>query len=110
MKRIRTRKRRPTCAARLETLESRTLLAAAPFDPTFGVDGKGRYDIAGPSDLDPRDQPTVYRDTRGALVRLNPDGSLDQSFGDAGVARHQSDPFTWVDWRQLPDVTRIDSI
>jgi uncharacterized delta-60 repeat protein len=127
----------------IESLERRTLMAAAaPFDPTFGVDGKGKYDVGGLAEgfdavyalpdgkvlaagqftfgytsnlfvaANPADTAAINRDTRGLLVRLNADGTLDQTFGDGGVARHQSDPYVRPDPDpvHLKDVTRIDQI
>ena len=128
---------RPAVRPAIEPLEARRLLAAVPLDLTFGVAGLSTYDIAGLRDTaeavyvqpDGRilvagqstfaltvnvpvgndGQPVVQSDTRGVLVRLNPDGSPDPTFGDAGVARHHSDPYTYVPPRQQYTVTRIDS-
>ena len=103
--------RRAAVPCVVEALEPRICFAAgtAAFDPTFGDDGRsvvdstGRYDTAATL--------AVQADGKillgghqggggpesGVLVRLDADGSLDASFGAAGVV-------------VLPDVTWVQSL
>ena len=93
--------------SRFEPLESRLLFAGAP-DPTFGVAGRSRVDVADLSDaatalhvladgkilvagnaaygLDADAQPLE----RAFVARLNADGSLDNTFGAAGIATYDA--------------------
>ena len=83
--------------------------AAGALDPSFGTGGKvttniaGRTDLAHAAVLQPDgkiilagrvadgggDDPDV------GLVRYNPDGTLDTSFGDNGIVRKQLSPNNW---------------
>lgn len=90
---------RPRPALRLEALEDRRTPAAGALDPTFGTGGKvlteigpnydsadavavqpdGKLVVAGRADMGPG----RYDDF--ALLRYNPDGSLDTGFGSGGT-------------------------
>jgi hypothetical protein len=96
----RARRRRPSQAPRLESLEGRILLNAGDLDATFGGAGvvTGNYGMQAPGPQSIVVQPdgkivVGVLDGRAAgtgdftLVRYNPDGSLDTSFGGAGVVR-----------------------
>jgi uncharacterized delta-60 repeat protein len=79
-----------------EPLELRQLLSAGDLDPTFGDGGKVLTDRG----LGSVQQVVVQRDGKivaavnddryqaFTAVRYNPDGTLDDSFGNAGVASH----------------------
>jgi uncharacterized delta-60 repeat protein len=93
---------------RVEALEDRTLLAAQPLDPSFGVGGlvvstfspsseaasrvavqpDGKIVVAGGTAVN---SPTV--NTALTLGRYNPDGSLDATFGQNGVVTLASSMF-----------------
>jgi uncharacterized delta-60 repeat protein len=76
-----------------EPLEDRRMFSAGDLDPTFGSGGKVIAEKVG----FPVAAVTVQNDGRViavgrllndfAVARLNPDGKLDQTFGDHGVAR-----------------------
>jgi uncharacterized delta-60 repeat protein len=79
-------------------LESRILLSAGDLDPTFGTGGKvstrisDKSDIAAALALQPDGKIVVAGTTSGksgtpaiGLVRYNPDGSVDTSFGTGGT-------------------------
>ena len=80
--------------AACEPLESRTLLAAGDLDPAF--DGDGKLTLAFPGGtLRAMDVAMQYADGKmivvgvkgdnAAAARLNPDGSLDPTFGQGGI-------------------------
>jgi uncharacterized delta-60 repeat protein len=93
----------------LERLEGRTLFAATPFDPTFGVLGRSYVDVAGMAEdasvvhLLPDGKILIAGDAtfgvdlnvegvqRAFVARLNPDGSLDNTFGAGGIATYPDD-------------------
>src|SRR5437867_3518456 len=72
---------------RLERLEARNLLNASSLDPTFGSGGVvmtmigSGFDVATSVSIQP-DNKIVVAGT--ALVRYNPDGTLDNIFGTFG--------------------------
>src|SRR5262245_1802306 len=99
-RRPQTARRRPTYRPAVEGLEGRTLLTAGALDPTFGsfgktvvafdkgpafndqaravaVDSFGRTVVAGFAQFGATDHDF-------AVMRLNPDGSLDTTFGNGG--------------------------
>ena len=88
----------------IESLESRTLLAAGTLDPTFGVGSEVRHAVD--VETDERANAAALQadgkllvcgaitregQSRGegvfAVRRFNPDGSIDRTFGAAGEAR-----------------------
>jgi uncharacterized delta-60 repeat protein len=86
----------------IEALEDRTLLNAGDLDPSFGVGGLVTTEfLNGPSRADTAAAVAVqadgkivvagtfqsFNDGRFALVRYNPDGSLDTGFGTLGRFR-----------------------
>jgi uncharacterized delta-60 repeat protein len=86
----------PTAPRRLpllETLESRQFLSAGQLDPTFGDGGKLLTDAGlayGTNVAVQADGKILATATSDAfrdfnLIRYNPDGSLDTTFGDGGV-------------------------
>jgi uncharacterized delta-60 repeat protein len=87
------------CRPRLEGLEERTLLSPGDLDPTFGNGGLVISDFPGFANVTATSvavqpdgrvivvgaaSPSGGTGTRFALTRFNPDGSLDDSFGDGG--------------------------
>ena len=92
----------------VETLEGRELMATlAPgsLDPAFGTSGFVQMSVAGESSdpfavaVQPRDgkivvagvtEPTVSSPEQWTIVRYNPDGSLDPTFGNGGVTITQN--------------------
>jgi len=93
--------RRPASRPRLEALENRCLLSAGALDPTFG-NGAGYVttstSASGNESQSVLIQPNGHIVASGyaktsstgpvdfAVVRYNPDGSLDTSFGSGGIA------------------------
>src|SRR5438132_3796152 len=90
--------RRYGSALRAELLEDRMMLTIGQPDPSFGVGGKiltdfvGDWDSAGRAaalQADGRLVVAGYAGTNGtrhaAMARLQPDGSLDPSFGNGGL-------------------------
>jgi uncharacterized delta-60 repeat protein len=95
--------------AGLERLEGRTLFAATPFDPTFGAAGRSYVDVAGMAedasvvhllpdgkiliagDATHGVDPDLQGVNRAFVARLNPDGSLDNTFGAGGIATYPDD-------------------
>src|SRR5207247_2453332 len=82
---------------RLEELEARTMLNAGDLDPTFGIGGKVLTDFMGPIAVTAKataiqsDGKIIVAGSggdastfRSLLVRYNPDGNLDTSFGTGG--------------------------
>lgn len=90
----------------LQRLEGRTLFAATPFDPTFGAGGRSYVDVAGMAEdaaaihVLPDGKILIAGDAthgldanveginRAFVARLNPDGTLDNTFGAGGVATY----------------------
>jgi uncharacterized delta-60 repeat protein len=95
----RPRPRRSQPRPALEPLEDRTVLSAGALDPTFGTGGKVVFDLPGSSRSTLTDialQPDGKIIAVGgindfsqaqdfAVVRFNPDGSRDTSFGSGGL-------------------------
>ena len=97
---LRSGKLRRGAAIRVEPLESRTFLSAGDLDPTFGTGGLVTTDFAGSAADRPR-QIALQDDGKLlevawhsgfgvgepqlAVSRFNADGTLDTSFGDAGL-------------------------
>jgi uncharacterized delta-60 repeat protein len=129
--------RRRTGATGVELLEDRAQMSAAAFDPSFGVGGKSKLDVAGlrdslqavyalpdgkllvaggstfaVHDAPPPSDPTrpVQMDDSSVLMRLNADGTPDQSFGTAGVAEYLSDPYAYVPQADLPLHPHMEAI
>jgi uncharacterized delta-60 repeat protein len=109
----RLRKSRNRSASCIESLEGRTLMSATAAtmspDEAFGLGGKVLVDVFGRSEqakavVVQSDGKIVVggmamthdgsRNANGVLVRLNPDGSLDDTFGNHGVV--VADPFDYV--------------
>src|SRR5262249_14748630 len=92
-RRPRTRARRPNFPPRLEALEERRLLNAGDLDLTFGPDHTGKVltDFFGSQNdvaLQADGKLVVSSDSAGGpftLVRYNPGGSLDTTFGTGGL-------------------------
>jgi uncharacterized delta-60 repeat protein len=71
--------------ARLEPLEPRQFLSAGELDPAFGQRGAAILTQFGTgSEVDVRDDGKIVIAAGSQLLRLNPIGSLDRSFGDNG--------------------------
>src|SRR5688572_15106134 len=69
----------------LEALEPRQLLAAGDLDPTFGQRGAAVLTQFGNgSAVDVQEGGKIVIATGTHLLRLNPDGSLDDTFGEDG--------------------------
>jgi uncharacterized delta-60 repeat protein len=136
MQRIHWHTQRAAGAARLEALETRTHFDAGSVDATFGTGGKAHLDVAGlaenasvvrvlpdgkilvagdatfafTTNVPPELAGSVQTRSRGFVARLNPDGSLDASFGDNGIAPQPSDPYAWIAHDQLPDFPEVTSV
>ena len=94
----------------IERLEGRTLFAAISFDPAFGAAGRSYVDVAGmyehaavvhalpdgkiliAGDATYGLDPNLQGVNRAFVARLNPDGSLDNTFGAGGIATYPGDP------------------
>ena len=95
--------RRPACRPRLEALEDRCLLTAGALDPTFGngagyvtasLSPSSRFNQAYSALVQPDGKiiatgmvwlgPLPANGSSAGLLRYNPDGSLDTSFGTGG--------------------------
>jgi uncharacterized delta-60 repeat protein len=93
-----TPRRRRTLRPCAESLESRLLLSAGDLDPTFDADGytliapsggsKNQYANARAVEVlsDGKLLVSGYDDGNFSLIRLNPNGSLDGTFGSGGRA------------------------
>src|SRR5262249_8484017 len=90
------RRLRPSCKPQLELLEDRRLLNAGVLDPAFG-NGAGYVTTSLSAGSDTANSVLAQPDGKilvgggtslggPALVRYNPDGSLDRLFGTGGVA------------------------
>jgi uncharacterized delta-60 repeat protein len=93
------RRRRPNSRPCLEALEDRCLLNAGYLDPTFGAAGAGLVNPAiaflnssRPEGIGQRaliqSDGKVLALPGGNIARYNTDGSLDTSFGSAGIANY----------------------
>ena len=91
--------RRPDSRPRLEALEDRCLLNAGYLDPTFGVAGAGLVTTAiasinATTPLNFGQHALIQSDGKvlaiaeSTIARYNTDGSLDTSFGSAGIANY----------------------
>jgi uncharacterized delta-60 repeat protein len=111
-----------SCCSVIESLESRTLLALAAPDPTFGGDGSLTFPFQGSQstfangfDVQADGKAVVLGNIRGRdgtlqifLARVNPNGSMDRTFGKNGrVITRIPGPQTQNDIIANPHTVRV---